>query len=138
MKVLVDTNILIHLFNGNPATEVDILQIGIPHILVPSITAMELYRGMSNKKEMASMVKKLAQFQILHFNEAVSKLAQDFIRDYKLSHDLTIPDAIIAAMAVEYALPLHTYNQKDFRYLPGIVLYQRAQLRSVPHSLTSL
>jgi predicted nucleic acid-binding protein len=125
MKVIIDTNILIHLFNGNPATEIEILQIGIPDVLVPSITAMELYRGMSNKKEMVAMAKKLTQFQILHFNETASKLALDFIRDYKLSHNLTIPDAIIAAMAVEYALPLHTYNQKDFRYLPGVVLWMK-------------
>ncbi|MBI5914204.1 MAG: type II toxin-antitoxin system VapC family toxin [Bacteroidetes bacterium] len=124
MKVLVDTNILIHLFKGDPKTEAEILQLGIPDIYVPSVAAMELYRGMSNKKEMAGMVKKLAQFKILHFDEAVSTLALAFIQDFKLSHELTIPDAVIGAMAVEYGLPLHTYNLKDFRYLPGIVLYQ--------------
>jgi tRNA(fMet)-specific endonuclease VapC len=124
MKVLIDTNILIHLFNGNPATEMEILQIGFSNILVPSVTVMELYRGMSNKKEMAGMVKKIAQFPVLHFNEAASRLALDFIRDYKLSHELAIPDAIIASMSVEFALPIHTYNQKDFRYLPGVILYK--------------
>ena len=73
---------------------------------------------------MAQMVKKLGQFKILHFDEAVSKLALEFIRNYKLSHDQKIPDAVIGAMAIEFNLPLHTYNVKDFRYLPGIILYQ--------------
>jgi tRNA(fMet)-specific endonuclease VapC len=123
MKTLIDTNILIHLFKGNPKTENEVRHIGIPNILVPSVAAMELYRGMSNKKEMAGMVRKLAQFQILHFNESVSALALAFIKDFKLSQGLTIPDAIIGAMAAGYALPLHTYNLKDFRYLPGIKLY---------------
>ncbi|MEK7256816.1 MAG: type II toxin-antitoxin system VapC family toxin [Bacteroidota bacterium] len=124
MKVLIDTNILIHLFKGDLKTEAEIQQIGIPEIYVPSVVAMELYRGMKDKKEMTQMVKKLGQFKILHFDEPVSKLALEFIRNYKLSHDQKIPDAIIGAMAIEFNLPLHTYNVKDFRYLPGIVLYQ--------------
>ena len=124
MKTLIDTNILIHLFKSDLKTENEIQQIGIPDALLPSVAAMELYRGMGNKKEMAGMVKKLAQFQIFHFDESVSKLTLAFINDYKLSHDLKIPDAIIGAMAVVYALPLHTYNKKDFRYLPGVKLYQ--------------
>ena len=124
MKVLIDTNILIHLFKGDPKTESEILRIGQSDILVSSVTAMELYRGMGNKKEMVAMAKRLAQFQILHFDESVSRLALGFIRNYKLSHDLKIPDAIIGAMAVNFSLPLHTYNHKDFHYLPGIILYK--------------
>ncbi len=123
MKTLIDTNILIHLFRGNPKTEAEIRQIGMEEILVPSVVAMELYRGMGNKKEIASMLKKLAQFQIIHFNETISRLALDFIIQYKLSHELTIPDAVIGAMAVGYELPLHTYNHKDFQYLPRIEIF---------------
>jgi predicted nucleic acid-binding protein len=124
MKTLIDTNILIHLFKGDPKTESEILQIGIPDILLPSVAAMELYRGMSNKQGMTGMAKKLAQFQILHYDEPTSQLALSFIRDFKLSHDLMIPDAIIGAMAVRYSLPLLTYNRKDFQYLPGIIMHQ--------------
>lgn len=124
MKILADTNVLIHLFKGDSKTKAEFLQIGIADFLVPSVTVMELYRGMSNKKEMAEMAKKIGQFDILHFNESVSKLALSFVSDYKLSHNLTIPDAIIGAMAIEYGLRLYTYNIKDFRFLPGIVFYE--------------
>jgi predicted nucleic acid-binding protein len=49
--ILCDTNILISAFNGR------LDKIGIDNILIPSMTVMELYRGMSNKKELADMKK---------------------------------------------------------------------------------
>ena len=42
---------------------------------------------------------------------------------FRLSHGLKIPDALIGAMAITHALELYTYNQKDFRYMPGLRLY---------------
>ncbi len=38
---------------------------------------------------------------------------------------LLIPDALIAATALEYNLPLFTSNISDFRFIPGINLWQR-------------
>ena len=84
---------------------------------------MELYRGMRDKVEMSRMQKKLSQYNVLHFNEEVSKTAVNLINKYKLSHNLQIPDAIIGAMSVVYDLELFTYNIKDFKFIPGIKLY---------------
>jgi predicted nucleic acid-binding protein len=124
MKVICDTNIFISLFEGMPDTIKELTKIGNANILMPSITAMELYRGMSNKKEMTAMIKKLEHYNILHYNEFVSIKALELIETYKLSQDLEIPDAIIAATAITYQLPLHTYNKKDFIFIPGIQIYQ--------------
>jgi predicted nucleic acid-binding protein len=57
--ILCDTNILINAFNGRLDTIAELDKIGIDNILIPSMTVMELYRGMSNKKELADMKKKL-------------------------------------------------------------------------------
>jgi predicted nucleic acid-binding protein len=84
---------------------------------------MELYRGMQNKKELNEMQKKISQYNILHFNEDVSKSAIDLTNKFRLSHNLQIPDAIIAAMSVVYSIELFTYNLKDFKFVPGIKLY---------------
>jgi predicted nucleic acid-binding protein len=43
-------------------------------------------------------------------------------QQYVLSHQLGIPDALIAATALIYDLELRTYNLKDFRFIPGIRL----------------
>lgn len=90
---------------------------------MPSVTVMELYRGMRDKKEMADMQKKVKNYNILHFDNDVSKHAIELINRYKLSHNLQIPDAIIGAMSVMYNVELFTYNLKDFKFIPGLKLY---------------
>lgn len=59
-------------------------------------------------------------------DEAISIKAIEFIESYKLSHGLSIPDAIIGATSVVHQIPLYTYNIKDFDFLPGIILRQPA------------
>lgn len=84
---------------------------------------MELYRGMRNKSELIQMKKKLNSYNVIHYNEDVSELAIKLVLDYRLSHDLKIPDAIIAAMSAVYEIPLFTYNVKDFKFIPHITLH---------------
>lgn len=72
------------------------------------------------------MQKKIKQYNILHFNQDVSNHAIELVQKFKLSHNLQIPDAIIGAMSVVYDLELYTYNTKDFKFIPGIKLYQEA------------
>jgi predicted nucleic acid-binding protein len=124
--VICDTNIFISAFNGLEKTIAEISRIGSENILMPSITVMELYRGMANKEQMAKMVRKIRAYNILDFNEQVSQRAIEFIQMFKLSHDLQIPDAIIAALSVNYELPLFTYNIKDFKFIPGLKLHEPA------------
>lgn len=121
--VICDTNILISLFRNIPQTVHDLEMIGSINVLVPSVSVMELYRGMVNKKEMTEMQRKISRYNILHFNEEVSKRAIELVNQFKLSHNLQIPDAIIGAMSIVYDTELFTYNKKDFKFIPGIKLY---------------
>lgn len=50
MMVLCDTNIFIHAFNGNEETIDSLNGIGYENIVLSSITVMELYQGMRNKR----------------------------------------------------------------------------------------
>jgi len=122
--VLCDTNVFIHFFNGNEETINIFKKLGDRRILIPSVTVMELYQGMGNKAELSSMKKKIKNYSVLHFTSDVSILAIGYINRYSLSHNLQIPDAIIAASAVTFQLPLFTYNLKDFRFIPKIKLYE--------------
>lgn len=85
---------------------------------------MELLQGMGNKEELARMKKKIRYYDVVQIDEAISAKAVDFIESYKLSHGLSIPDAIIGATAVIHQIPIYTYNIRDFDFLPGIILYQ--------------
>ena len=45
------------------------------------------------------------------------------MENFRLSHNLQIPDAIIGATAVIHQIPFYTYNTKDFNIIPGIKLF---------------
>lgn len=121
--VLCDTNIFIGAFNGKQNAIETMEQIGFDNIVISSITLMELYQGMGNKRELAQMKKKIKYYDIIEINSQVSKLATTFIENYKLSHGLQIPDARIGATAVVHKIELFTYNVKDFSFMPDLKLY---------------
>ena len=122
--VLCDTNIFISAFNGRQDTIDQLDRIGLEEIVLSSVTVMELLQGMGNKEELAQMKKKIKYFDVVQIDEAISLKATEFIEIYKLSHGLSIPDAIIGATAIVHQIPLYTYNIRDFDFLPGIILYQ--------------
>ncbi len=122
--VICDTNIFISLFKEHSETIDHLKDIGDRNVLIPSISVMELYRGMENKRELKAMESKMKRYNIIHFNNQVSVKAIELVNSFKLSHNLQIPDAIIGAMSVVFELPLFTYNKKDFKFIPGIQLYQ--------------
>jgi len=121
--VICDTNIFISLFKEFSETIADLKSIGDENVLISSVSVMELYRGMENKRELKTMENKIKRYNLIHFNEQVSVKAIELVQLFKLSHNIQIPDAIIGAMSVIYKLPLFTYNKKDFKFIPGIELY---------------
>jgi hypothetical protein len=62
---------------------------------------------------------------------AASQRAVALLHDYALAHGLRIPDALIAAIALEGDYTLVTSNVRHFRFIPGLRLepapYRRPQ-----------
>lgn len=73
--VICDTNIFISLFKEFPDTIEELKAIGNDNVLIPSISVMELYRGMGNRKELKLIQSRIKKYNIIHFNEEVSKKA---------------------------------------------------------------
>ncbi len=91
-------------------------------LFINSIIEMELLQGARDKKELHIIENKLQSFRLLNMQQDIFDLATEQIRNYRLSHSLSLPDAIIGATAIYYQIPLFTYNRKDFRFLPDIEL----------------
>jgi len=91
-------------------------------LAVSVITQMELLVGCRNKTELRSTERFLLRFQVLSLNELVCDTALELLRQYRLSHGLMIPDALIAATAVVSDLPLASKNQRDYQFISGLQL----------------
>ena len=124
--ILCDTNIFIHVFNGNQETIDELNKIGHENIVLSAITVMELYQGMRNKQELTIMKNRIKYYDFIEIDIRTSKLASELMEKYNLSHGLKIPDAIIGATAIVHQIELYTYNIKDFRFIPEIKLYTKS------------
>lgn len=116
--ILVDTCIFIEHFRGNTAVSAFLSeQAGSMH--VSAITDMELAQGVRNKQELQTYYKLLTalKIEIIEINEPTSTLAREWLRQYGLSHNLHLADALIAATAKHHQLTLYTHNIRDFQFL---------------------
>ncbi|HPI21026.1 MAG TPA: PIN domain-containing protein [Candidatus Kapabacteria bacterium] len=121
--VICDTNVIINWLKNEPITINYLNQIGNENIAITSVSFMEILQGARNKNEFDYLIKTINNFKILHFTERASLISTQLIEKFVLSHKLQIPDAIIAAIAIDYELPLFTLNLKDFRFIQEIVLW---------------
>ena len=120
-KIVLDTNILIEILKGNQLI-IKKLEESDFIFYISSITVMELYYGAFNKKELLKLQKFVSLFNILNLNSEVSKISTKLIFTYAKSHNLTIPDSLIASCAIENNFKLLTLNLKDFKYISELVL----------------
>lgn len=118
-----DTDILINVGRGD-AEAINCLQryAQISTLAISTITQMELIVGCRDKKELQSLKKFFNQFQILELNKQISEKSVELLEQYRLSHGLLIPDALIAATAIENDEGFITKNQKDFKFIGGLKL----------------
>lgn len=121
-KIVLDTNILIEILKDNTLI-VSTFNHTSSKFAISSISAMELYYGARDKKELQELKKFITFFDTIEFDTVISTTATLLIETYAKSHNLTIPDALIAATSIKYNYPLWTLNVKDFHYIDGLNLF---------------
>ena len=119
-QLLVDTDILIDVGrNIDVAIERIKFEETESQLLVSSITYMDLIVGCLNKSELVMLDNFLERYNIVHISEMISEKAMQLLKIYRLSHGLLIPDAIIAATALNLNIPFLLKNLKDLNISMG-------------------
>ena len=118
--MLIDTDVLIWMTRGHAGATAR-LQDLVPW-RISAVTYMELAQGCRNKQELERTKKglTLCQTEMLPISTAISSRAVQLIDAYALSHGLQVGDALIAATALEYGLPVLTANTKHFAQIEGL------------------
>ena len=122
MEYLCDTCILIDYLRGNQESYNRLSADRSKGLGMSSVTFMELMVGALNKREVSVIKKAFSDFEIVDISRPISIKARLLIEKYAKSHGLLIPDALIAATALELGVPLCTANVGDFRFIPDIAL----------------
>ena len=91
---------------------------------LPGFTVMEFLQGARNKAELARFRKLLAPFVVYWPTaEDCARAVETYARTC-LTHDLSVPDIMIAECAIGLGATLCTFNVKHFRAIPGLVTEQ--------------
>ncbi len=106
---LTDTDILVDALRGF-ADGIAFLanQHATSGVRISIVSAMELVAGCRNATELALLQQFLQHIILLPVSTSISQRAYQLMESYFLSHGLLIPDALIAATAMEHDLVLYT------------------------------
>lgn len=112
--MLVDTDVLIWHLRGYAQASRRLDQ--LRPLTLSAVSYLEMLQGMRNKSEMASVKKMLERraANMLPITESITQRAIALMELLTMSHGLQMGDALIAATALEYGLPLLTGNVKHF------------------------
>jgi len=109
VDLLVDTDVFVDHLRGAHR-----FRLGGHQVSYSVITRCELFAGHAVEEERVARL--LAPFQELTVDRAVGERAGRLRR----TQNIRVPDALIAATALEHGLTLLTRNQRDFSIVPGL------------------
>ena len=124
MKML-DSDVIIDLLRGYaPAVQWFAALPSDEVLLVSGYVAMELIQGCRNKSELLRVQRQLGAYDVAWLSPRACGAALEVFAEYRLSHNAGLLDVLIGQTAVTLAVPLHTFNQKHYTFIPGIETVQ--------------
>lgn len=118
---LIDTDILVDALRGITDAVDFLARLQADSALqISVISAMELTAGCRNARELSQLHQFLQQIKVLPIDAHISWRAYQLMNSFFLSHGLLIPDALIAATALELGLTLCTKNIRHFQMIEGL------------------
>lgn len=125
MKLIVDTSILIDNLRGGTVlySILDEIEKENAELVLPTIVVFELFSGKSTQEKLIEdkINKLLKNFQRVELSEKIAKRAGELFRD--VNKNLSAPDYIIAASAIELNATVITLNKKHFEQIATLNLY---------------
>ncbi len=121
-KIILDTRILIEILRGNHTIIDKVNAWSNGELFITPVVVAEIFRGASDKEDLRKCKKLLDKFTILPLNEPVIKVFMGIFERYAISHRPSIPDALIASVAVYFDFSFYTLNKRDFQYIKELKL----------------
>lgn len=119
-RLLFDTDVLIDHLRGDPQAKA-YLEGRTDTLMVSAVTIAELFAGVREGEERRTLDGFVRAFEVVAVSLQIAERGGLIRRDYKRSHNIGLPDAIIAATAEHERASLVTLNDKHFPMLEDVV-----------------
>jgi len=120
MDACLDSDVLIDYLRGLPAAHEWLSDNSSDSFIVPGIVAMELLMGCSSQRELKITQEFLNDFEIVWPEAHEFERAFNLTAKYRLRTGLSIPDYLVASVALERSLRLYTFNIKHYAAIAGL------------------
>ena len=121
---IIDTDVLIDAANGREEATSFLVRQQVVGVQISIISAIELVVGCRDKVELTQTQKFIQNCTVLPVTATASRIAYQLVESFYLSHGLVLPDALIAATAIDHDLTLYTRNTRHFRMIPQLEISQ--------------
>lgn len=121
--VLCDTMVFIRLFGGDEKVKKHLEKIGDEQIACSVITYSEIIYG-TKKIHLPRIKNYFDSIRVIPLSTNISNIFIGISLNYSYNHHIKIPDAIIAATAIGFGIPLFTENKKDFDFIAEVKFYK--------------
>ena len=111
--IIIDTDITIDFLRGQKKA-INLFKSKFENISFSAITVAEIYSGIRNKNEETEIERLFSIFPVIPNSFEISRLAGKMVKQYRLSHNVEIPDALIAATCLLSEADLYTLNIKHY------------------------
>lgn len=122
--MLLDSDVMVDILRVHQPAVTWLGGLGKTPVGLPGLVAMELLQGCQNLAQQQQLEKRFASFTF-HWPTAIDceRAYLDFAA-HRLSHNLGLLDALIAATAVGLNEPLATINLKHYKVVSGLQTVQ--------------
>ncbi len=120
--LVIDTDVLIEILRGSSKAAAWLTSLGNQYMGIPVLVRMEVIQGAHNRREQQRLIKLIEPYVLVHLQTGDSEHALAWFESLYLSHNLSIMDCLIAAIAVRLNAPLYSFNLKHYRSVPGLTV----------------
>ena len=123
--ILLDSDVMIDLLRQYPPAIKWFDTLGDrEEIVLSGYVVMELIQGCRNRAEQIKVQRGLTAYGVVWLSPAGCDEALGIFGEYHLGHGVGLLDVLIGQTAVALDAPLYTFNQKHYRFIPGLQTIQ--------------
>jgi hypothetical protein len=114
--VIVDTDILIWILRGRKEIIEKFKSLIVKydgHVFITPVQVAEIYAGLKGNEE-EKVTAFLRTLRTIPIDYETGRLAGEFMKKYRKSHNITIADSLVAASAKVHSFGLWTLNKKHY------------------------
>ncbi len=118
-SILIDTDIVIDFLRGKEQS-VLYFKANSDFICFSAITVAEIYAGIRGREEEIAVKHLFSIFPVIETSHKMAVEAGKLVKQYRPSHSVELPDAIIAATCIISESELKTLNIKHYPMFRGL------------------